>query len=565
MNQTIDCLFIGHNEMDFVEYERQVRKMGVDSGAYRDLNLNFIWYNNTPYPVSEIFNSFYCKGGGRKNLTPPLRMTEVFSPAIAYLGSYLHRRGIDFDYVNSFQSEKDQLQEKLIKDKIRAIAIITTFYVSVFPILEIMNFLRRYNSSAKIILGGPFVANQVRTQDEKALQYLFNTIGADFYVNSSQGEATLVKILHALKNNLPVGQINNIHYKNDGNSENRYLATPSLAENNPLQQNVVNWDLFAHMLGKSVNVRTSISCPFSCDFCGFPQQAGKYQTVDPEAVEIELNQLSKIDSVTSVQFIDDTFNVPQGRFKEILRRMIKNKYPFRWHSHFRCQFADQETVELMKESGCEGVFLGIESGSDQMLANMNKAVTVHQYLRGIQWLKTYDIPIYGSFIIGFPGETEQSVRDTIKFIKESGIDFYRAQLWYCKTGTPVWLKRDKYKIEGESFQWRHKTMNYTEAADLIDEIFLSLEEPVWVPQYNFECDGLFHLLHRGLTLDQVKRFINGFNQGIKEKLINRSPRQEISFEAITHIKEVLGDQRSEDATSGVGKDGFDKYEAEFDL
>jgi radical SAM PhpK family P-methyltransferase len=551
--------------MDFVEYEQQVRKMGLDSGAYRDLNLNFIWYNNTPYPVSEIFNSFYCTGGGRKSLTPPLRMTEVFSPAIAYLGSYLHRRGIGFDFVNSFQLDKNQLQKKLIKDNIRAIAIVTTFYVSVFPILEIMDFLKAYNSPAKIIIGGPFVANQVRTQDAKALQYLFNTIGADFYVNSSQGEAALIAILHALKNNLPVSQINNIYYKTGVGSENRYMATPSLEENNPLHQNMVNWDLFAHKLGKSVNVRTSISCPFSCDFCGFPQQAGKYQTVDPEAVEIELNQLDKIDSVTSVQFIDDTFNVPQGRFKEILRMMIKNKYRFRWHSHFRCQFADKETVELMKESGCEGIFLGIESGNDQMLKNMNKAVSVHQYLRGIQWLKKYDIPIYGSFIIGFPGETEQSVRDTTKFIKESGIDFYRAQLWYCKTGTPVWLKREEYKIEGESFQWRHKTMDSRQAADLIDEIFLSLEGPTWVPQYNFECDGLFHLLHRGLTLDRIKRFIKGFNQGIKEKLINRSTRQEISFEALTYIKEILGDRRSEDSTSGPGKDGFDKYDAEFDL
>jgi hypothetical protein len=145
--------------------------------------------------------------------------------AIAYLGTYLHRRGIGFDYVNSFQAEKDRLREKLEKNNILVIAIVTTFYVSVFPILEIMNFLRTCGHTARIIVGGPFIANQVRTQDEKGLRYLFETIGADFYVNSSQGEAALVKIIQALENNLPFHQIDNIYYKNGGAGENRYQAT----------------------------------------------------------------------------------------------------------------------------------------------------------------------------------------------------------------------------------------------------------------------------------------------------------------------------------------------------
>lgn len=563
MKQIIDCLLIGHNEMDFGEYEQQVRKMGLQSGAYRDLNLNFLCYNNLLYPVSEIFNSFYCDGTGEKDLNPPLRMTEVFSPAIAYLGTYLHRRGLTFDYVNSFRFEKEELQEKITRGNIRTIAVITTFYVSVFPILEIMEFLRKYDTGAKIIVGGPFAANQVRTRDAKTLQYLFKTIGADFYVNSAQGETALVNIINALKHNLPVEQINNIYYKTD-NTRGYYIAAPSSRENNLLSQNMVDWDLFPGQPGKCVNVRTSISCPFSCAFCGFPQHAGRFQTADVEAVEKELNRLNKIDTVTSVQFIDDTFNVPRGRFKDILRMMIKNRYRFKWHSHLRCQAADKETVELMKTSGCEGVFLGIESGNNQILKSMNKAASVEDYLKGIQWLKKYDILVYGSFIIGFPGETHRSVQDTVKFIKESGIDFYRAQLWYCKPGTPVWLERDKYKIKGESFEWSHATMNAREAADLIDEIFLCSEEPVWVPQYNFECDGLFHLLHRGLTTDQIKKFIKSFNNGVKEKLKDPG-RTEVSFDVLEQIREALPDCHWLDADPGEEKNNFDKYEAQFDF
>jgi radical SAM superfamily enzyme YgiQ (UPF0313 family) len=71
--------------------------------------------------------------------------------------------------------------------------------------------------------------------------------------------------------------------------------------------------------------------------------------------------------------------------------MIKNKYEFKWNSFFRCQFADREVVELMKESGCEGVFMGIESGSDKILENMNKASRIEKYYEGIALLKEYDI------------------------------------------------------------------------------------------------------------------------------------------------------------------------------
>jgi anaerobic magnesium-protoporphyrin IX monomethyl ester cyclase len=563
----VDCLFIGHNAMDFREYEKNTRKMGIYSGAYRDLNLSFIQYENKPYSASEIFNLFYCsdKGTGDFDKRKPLTMTEIFSPAIAYLGSYLHRRGMVFDYVNAFQEEKEELKEKLLEENILTIAIVTTLYVSVFPILEIVDFIRRYNSTAKIIIGGPFVATRVRVQEPGVLEDLFKSIGADFYVNDAQGEATLVTIIHALKKNLPVHRINNIFYK----TENGYISTPIVKENNKLSENMVLWELFAHEPNTLVNIRTAISCPFSCAFCGFPRHAGKYQTSGVDAVEEELNRLKKIDCVTFVQFIDDTFNVPKKRFKEILRMMIKNAYGFKWHSHFRCQFADRETVELMKQSGCQGAFLGIESGSEQILKMMNKAVKVEEYLRGIALLKEYDILTYGSFILGFPGETRQTVMDTIKFIKESQADFFRAQLWYCEPITPIWAERAKYGIKGESFEWSHNTMNSREAADLIDEIFLSVEEPFWVPQYSFEWDAVFQLLHRQIPLDTIKEFLKIFNKAIKEKL--RNPAQkEISFETIKQLKRTCGLNPADTSFEysldpNERKNRHRKYEAEFDF
>jgi anaerobic magnesium-protoporphyrin IX monomethyl ester cyclase len=519
MQKNIDCLLIGHNDINFELYEQLAGNMGPSAGAYRDLNLNFVRRNGKPLTSLEMFNAMDNEEKYNNNSTP-LRFGTTFSATIGYLGSYLDRNGFTFDYIQSFQEEKALLKEKLEQDNILTVAIITTLYVLALPIIEIIDFVRSYNHNVKIIVGGPFVSTQIRSQDPLSLEFLFNeTIQADYFVNSSQGETTLVEILNSLKKNIPKNQINNIHYKQDG----KLYSTQILKENNKLDENSVNWKLFSERIGKHVNVRTSISCPYSCSFCGFPEHAGKYQTLDVQGIEKELNQLEDIGTIQSVNFIDDTFNVPPKRFKEILRMMIKNKYSFKWHSYYRCQFADPETVEMMKESGCEGVFLGLETGNETILKNMNKSSQVEKYLEGISVLKKYGITTFGCFIIGFPGETNSTVQDTIRFIKESGLDFYRVQLWYCELITPIWKEREKYNITGQNFEWSHNTMNSQTASDIIEEIFSTIQDPIWLPQYNFDFDTMWHLVHNGMTLEKVKEFLRIFYQEVKVKLESSNP------------------------------------------
>lgn len=560
MSKTIDCLFIGHNNMNFWEYEQQIRKMGINSGAYRDLNLNFIQINNKPYSISEVINLFYSNPIEAEAGIKPFSVCESFSAAIAYLGSYLHRRGLTFDFVNSFQEQKTELAKKLEENYIITIAIITTLYVSVIPILEIIKFIKKYNQDAKIILGGPFISTQFRNQEGDSLAYLLETtIGADFYVNSSQGETALVNIIKALKHNLPLNRVSNLYYKEG----DKYISTPIEKENNKIDENRVDWDLFSDRVGEFVNVRTSISCPFACGFCGFPEHAGKYQTASIEAVERELRALQKIKTVKSLHFIDDTFNVPQKRFKEILRMMIKHQFEWSWHSYFRCQYADRETVELLKESRCDGVFLGIESGNDQILKNMNKAVDTRKYLKGIELLKEYGIVTFGNFIIGFPGETYETVRDTIDFIDRAPLDFYRVQLWYGEPVTPIYRQREKYKIKGESFEWSHATMNSREASDLVEEIFLTQRQSTWVPQYNFDFDSLWHLVHRGKGLERVKLFLKGFNNGVREKL-KKPSLIEMSYDV---SRQLINTFRMDNpgTSPALAEHTLDNSEAEFDL
>jgi len=379
----------------------------------------------------------------------------------------------------------------------------------------------------------------VRTMNTRALEYLFKyTLPADYFVNSFQGEASLVKIIRALKNGSTMESIENIYYKTDGGK--RLVTGPVIREDTPLSENPARWELFADRMGDYVNVRTSISCPFACSFCGFPEHAGKYRTADIDWIERQLNQLDRT-GVKSIHFIDDTFNVPVSRFKEILKVMIKNKYKFRWHSYYRCQFADKETAALMKESGCDGVFLGLESGNDQVLKIMNKGTHPDRYREGIALLKEAGITTFGSFITGFPGETDKTVQDTIAFIEQSGLDFYRTQLWYCEPITPIWRQRETYGIKGANFQWSHNTMDTRTACDWIDKMFLSVKNALWIPQYDFDFATIWHMVHRGINMDQVHHFLRNFNQGVKEKLKNPGGG-DISDEVIKELGKVFPDR-----------------------
>jgi len=179
----------------------------------------------------------------------------------------------------------------------------------------------------------------------------------------------------------------------------------------------------------------------------------------------------------------------------------------------------------MKEAGCEGVFLGIESGSDEMLARMNKTARRKDYEQAISLFRAAEISTYASLIIGFPGETAKTVQETIDLLEEMRPDFFRAQLWYCDPITPIWDKRLEYDIQGSFFNWSHSTMDAKTACDWIDYLFLAVENSIWLPQHGFEQWSTFYLQRKGMTAIAIKRFLKYFNALVKEKLLYPGKRE----------------------------------------
>ena len=522
---TIDCLILGFYDYPLPEYVEIVRAFGERSGAYRDLALSLVVLNGKPYRALDVLTML--RKAEMRVVEPPFHNADVLWPVVAYLTSYLQRRGLSADYVNLPHIEDDDLRRKL-QSPVRAIAITTTLYVSPLPIVELIKRCRRWNPKATIIVGGPFVST-VATSRNEALTAMLGYIGADIYVLCNEGEATLAATLLALKNGTPLSTIPNLALRSP---DRGFSFTDSSPEANALAENPIDYALFSKQeIGQFVTTRTAKSCPFDCAFCGFPARAGRYTYLDVDHVEKLFDAIEAIGTVTTVTIIDDTFNVPKGRFKEILRMMARKRYRFTWNCFYRCDHGDDETINMMATAGCEGVFLGAESGSDVILERMHKSARRSHYAQAIPRLNEVGISTYASFIVGFPGETRDTVRETIDLIEETKPEYYRAQLWYADPVTPIWRERERYGIEGVGFDWKHNSMDAAEACEWVEEMFLKVKNATWMPQLGFEQWSTFYLQRRGMTREQVRQFVRTFNEVVRHQVCGSAISSEL-FETL---------------------------------
>jgi radical SAM PhpK family P-methyltransferase len=532
--RALDCVVIGYNETPFAEYETLLRRYGEDSEAYRDLRLSCLEVAGAEkLTYGGLLNHALglARGDAGRDL---FRSGDIPNLAAAYLTHYLRRRGLRAEYVNLFQYEKDLLADYLRAEPL-CVAITTTFYVLNLPVSEIVRFVREH-SRVPIVLGGPLVANHCRSYAGAELAAALRDTGADLFVHDGQGEQTLADLVRCLDAGGSLRSVPNLLYFED----DALCINDRVPENNSLDDDAIDWTSFGdRQLGPTIQTRTARSCAFSCSFCNYPTRAGALTLASLASIERELDSIQRLGGVRNVVFIDDTFNVPVNRFKQICRLLIAKRYGFNWFSYFRCSNADLECADLMAESGCKGVFLGIESGSPAILKNMNKAATVEKYARGIQWLRQRGILTFGSFITGFPGETAATVAETVDFIRGERPDYFRSQMWYCEPGTPILRERERYAIAGEGFVWRHQTMDSMEAMEHIERMFLVVRESEWLPQWSFDFWIIPYFLGKGVSLDRFRAFMQGANRLLALDVATVEPREKAALQR-QHLESLAG-------------------------
>lgn len=496
-----DVLVLGHYDGGFAAHERALRGRGEMSGDYRNLRNDFVTLDGERLSYLDVYNRL----GGRT-----LHWTEMLGTAVAVLCSYLARHGVRAVPGKFCASERAELDVQLASG-IPVIALTTTLYLDAVIAEQVVGYVRARAPGACIVMGGPLVENLHHNLAAADLAMVFDDIGADVYVLERQGEKTLVDVVRRAVAREPLRGLPNCFVRGP---DGAFEYGEAVAENLPLVESAIDWSLFSERtIGAAVQTRTAFGCPFKCTFCDYPIRAGgKWKSYDMETIEREMMELDARPGVTDVVFIDDTFNFPIPRFVKILEMMIRRRFSFRWYSYFRCNLATPEIVAMMRESNCGGVFLGIESGDDSVLDIMQKKATAAEYGRGIGLLNAAGIPSFASLIVGFPGETAETVGNTIRLLNETRPTFFRGEIWYYNQRSPIHNQHAALQIEGNGYRFRHSTMSWEEACDQAIRLFDEVHGSTWLPMYDVDFWSLPYLRGVGLSLADIQEFLARCNE-----------------------------------------------------
>lgn len=172
----------------------------------------------------------------------------------------------------------------------------------------------------------------------------------------------------------------------------------------------------------SMFIMASRGCPFQCTFCNKSIWGDKVRFRSPELVVREIEWLHERYGVREIFFQDDTFNLKRSWAEEICRLIIARglnrklvfKTPFRANAHL----VDAELLRLVKEAGFWLIFFGVENGNQQMLDAMGKGLKIEDITRAFRLAHEAGLKTIGSFIVGMPGETHETVNDSIALFNE---------------------------------------------------------------------------------------------------------------------------------------------------
>lgn len=206
-------------------------------------------------------------------------------------------------------------------------------------------------------------------------------------------------------------------------------------------------------------IQTSRGCPFNCCFCEVATISGKVPRVrSPENIMNEIRWLVKEYGIKYIIFDDDNLFIYKDRAKKLLQMMIDSKLNLKWNAIAVAIFKlDEEILEFMKKSGCQYIDVAIESGVERVLKDIiHKPLDLEYAKKMVKKIKDLGIDVAANFVIGFPGETWNEIRQTIKFAEELGVDYTKIFIATPLPNTELYrvAKSKGYLIEDFSFN-RH--------------------------------------------------------------------------------------------------------------
>ena len=185
---------------------------------------------------------------------------------------------------------------------------------------------------------------------------------------------------------------------------------------------------------------TSRGCPAGCTYC-IKHVSYQFSTRlrSSKLILDELWYLKRL-GIHNIHMYADLFTVNRDQVIELCNLMIAEKIGIKWTCNSRVDFVDEEMLNLMGKAGCRLISWGIESGNEQILKHARKGAYPDKAERALRWAKKAGIMNWGYFIIGLPGETEETIRQTIDFAKKLPLDIALFHVAAPYPGTPFFFE-----------------------------------------------------------------------------------------------------------------------------
>lgn len=405
-----------------------------------------------------------------------------------YLESFLKLRGWNAHAIFDWNDDTE-LCRALEADPV-AVALSTTYITDNELLATCIRALRRTVGDLPIVVGGPYIYKQKleleRDSHDPVRQRAFREFGVDaladclfagsgppevrdaIYVAHEFGERTLLRVLEKLaagkRRPEDLADVPNLVLPVRGG----WHATPEEQEPVDLEEDFTHWDLVEDMPAM-VPLRASVGCPYRCRYCDFIELHPTVRMRSPDSIAREI-RLAKKRSGRFFGFIDDNIFLSKKRIAQIADTMTRLELGVVWGGFFRVDRVDESNIDKILESGCRFGLCGIETGDNDQIRRMRKGCRREEAMRGIELASEGGIHLNLSLLIGYPGETQQTLDNTIEYLnrvpaENRGVVSWLAYPFYLLPNTAVDEPdyRREYDIHGRRGSWRHATMTADEA------------------------------------------------------------------------------------------------------
>ncbi|REJ82930.1 MAG: radical SAM protein [Bacteroidetes bacterium] len=384
---------------------------------------------------------------------------EIMKPypplGILYISAYLKKSGFENKIFDSTFSTFDELIKHVTIEKPDILALYTNLMTK-RNVLRVIKAIKHREDlkDIRIILGGP----ELRHNAENFLRF-----GADILV-IGEGEQTMLELVEQYSRNddsiKALSKIDGIAYLNEKgelklNPERKFIKNP---DELPIP-NREGIDLTLYLKAwkerhgyNAISVSTMRGCPYTCKWCSRAVYGQSYRRRSPAHVVNEIKQLQNRYEFETIWFVDDVFNISHKWLTEFRDELIRQGVNIRYECITRADRMNTEVIQYLKESGCYRVWIGAESGSQKILDAMNRRVKAEEVREMIRESKRQGLETGTFIMLGYPGETEEDIEETINHLSESSPDYYTITVAYPIKGTDLYLEVEQQQLHQISFE-----------------------------------------------------------------------------------------------------------------